>query len=103
MTQTPSIGRIVHYRLRAADDETVGAAVVPAIITCVHSERVVDLTIFLPDAPPRPRISVELDDDGQPGIGRWFWPPRNDGLHVRKLGQTASDGGVGGAAAGTSG
>jgi hypothetical protein len=73
LIQTPSIGRIVHYRLRAQDD-AVGPAIAPAIITRIWSERCVNLTVFLADGPPVTRSSVELED-ATGSIGRWFWPP----------------------------
>lgn len=73
---TPSIGRIVIYRqskAAAVDDDRLH----PAIITHVHSDTCVNLTVFLDQRPPWPcpssmRADQMLDDDG----AAWMWPER---------------------------
>ncbi len=63
--QKPSIGRIVHY-------QSAPGVSVPAIITRVHSDECVNVTVF-PDAhPPCVETSVVLGT----GERMWCWPPR---------------------------
>lgn len=68
-----TIGRIVHYR-----DE--GGAVVPAIVTAVHSDDLVNLTVFNDgNGLTRGETSVEKQDETDGASienRRWFWPPR---------------------------
>ena len=106
----PSIGRIVHYALSAHDADCVngrradalksgfaeqetGAQVhtggmvdtgelVPAILTYVHSETMVNLKVFLDgndDLWVTSRAKHDNPDDeadAPPAPGHWDWPPR---------------------------
>lgn len=88
MNQTPSVGRIVHVHV------ALGVAR-PAIITCVHSESVVDLIAFNVEEPVGNNIVRHVPV--QPwmhaargeAIGNWFWPPHvsvaTDAIDVKRL------------------
>lgn len=67
--QKPSLGRIVLYRheLYSANN---GCA--PAIVTGIHSDGTVDLTVFLAGQAPYCFSCVK---EG-PEEGQWLWPPR---------------------------
>ncbi|MCG8436151.1 MAG: hypothetical protein MJA83_19195, partial [Gammaproteobacteria bacterium] len=56
--QTPAVGRIVHFRCVEGD-------VAPAIITAVHSDRLVNLTVFPDLALPYP--FSKADREREPG------------------------------------
>lgn len=80
----PELGRIVLFHdlvKRSAKDEP-RAVTVPGIITAVHSDSVVDLSVFAPHSDyATSRISVvkvgEPDEDGDVNSARrWSWPPR---------------------------
>ena len=74
MKQTPTIGRVVHYRPGPNDLLEADGDVCAAIITRVWSERCVNLTIFYATAALDVRTSVEIEDE--PGQEyRWSWPP----------------------------
>lgn len=97
MTQTPTIGRIVHYQL-AADDAAIIAEHrartaagdhcntahagdrYPAMIVRVNDTAAwsVNLRVFLDGADDYWCTSREGGPDGATGSldGRWFWPPR---------------------------
>lgn len=65
----PSVGRIVHYKSTDESAHWNHADTHPAIITRVHSDTCVNLTVF-PDANESvTRTSCVL---GQ----QWEWPPR---------------------------
>ena len=64
LNQRPSIGRIVLFR-KAGDT-------LPAIITQVWSQTLVNLTVFTDGGPTEPYSSVEQGDDER----QWNWPPR---------------------------
>jgi hypothetical protein len=68
----PSVGRIVLFY----GIEANGMLEHPAIITQVHSDEVVNLTIFLNAAMPQWRTSVQLYDPNRPRPSYWRWPPR---------------------------
>lgn len=78
----PSIGRIVLYSLSAVESAINWQRECAAIITSVHSDRVVNLTVFTDATWGEPaesikRItSVELSKSGAPEDGTWRWPPR---------------------------
>ena len=65
MSQTPSIGRIVHLQ----DGTKIGAA----IITAVHEDGV-SLTAFQPDYLPG-YVRGHIPYAGDPTPGHWSWPP----------------------------
>lgn len=66
----PSVGRIVHYVPREGMGDPV-----PAIITKVHSELCVNLTIFYDSLLPSIETSVMLKHD-ETDFNAWMWPPR---------------------------
>lgn len=70
--QRPSIGRIVHYHALSSDGPVVTH---PAVVTRVHSDRCVNLTILFDGGAPEPRTSVERATESDVA-GRWSWPPR---------------------------
>lgn len=88
--QSPTVGRIVHYRLSDHDvndiflmvgnaSRMVAGDVLPAMVVTVNeSPGRVGLQVYL-DAPGllwRPdAMGGRLDEIGPIG-GRWFWPPR---------------------------
>lgn len=64
----PTIGRIVLFNSRSEGE-------VPAIVTAVHSDTCVNLTVFNDGGIPSPAISVEEDnefDTSGRGCG-WHW------------------------------
>ena len=65
MEQKPSVGRIVIFN---AGEESEA----PAIITKVHNDTCVNLTVFGSNVQPTTNSSVVL---GHAGYG-WSWPPR---------------------------
>ena len=76
----PSIGRIVHYRLTAAQAESQDPCyeegdVVPGIVTRVHeTPDLVSLRLF-PDSENQTAPTVR--NVGQGDLpGEWDWPPR---------------------------
>lgn len=72
MEQKPSIGRIVHSQAHGSPNGQHKAEARPAIISKVHSETEVDLTVFNPTGLFFNRCSL-----GGPDVpGSWFWPPR---------------------------
>lgn len=72
----PSIGRIVIHRMRRPSGYR---ADYPAMITAVHSETCVNLTVFVDYGPPELCNSQTCIPDPSsadaPEHG-WFWPPR---------------------------
>lgn len=90
MTQTPTVGRIVHYRLTDQDVNDCFTAVGsraavragdvrPAIVIVVdqHDRERVELQVMIGPCTLW-RTSVNGGPDGATGSlnGRWFWPPR---------------------------
>lgn len=57
---TPTVGRVVWFHPDHAHDQPQAA-----IITYVHSERIVNLAAFGPDGNTSPRASVRLLQDGE--------------------------------------
>jgi hypothetical protein len=47
----------------------------PAIITAVHSDQCVNLTVFFDAQQPEPRTSVLHADTAVPGAMCWYSPP----------------------------
>ncbi len=84
---TPTVGRIVHYRLSEQDAERANRQqspdgntarpgdVLPAIVVRVNQGNSVNLQVFL-DGPD----TLWVTSRGLDGIefGCWFWPPRID-------------------------
>ncbi len=66
--QKPSIGRIVHY--------DYNGSIIPAIITKVFSDTVVNLRAF-EDSTGSPLwfTSVKILEGETSSLGLWFWPP----------------------------
>lgn len=86
--QSPSVGRIVHYRLTEHDVNDIFVAhgtatgryeigdVLPAQIIRVYDEgRHIDLSVNLGGALLLRHAVTELPG-GDDGTGQWFWPPR---------------------------
>lgn len=103
IVQKASIGRIVHYKLSEADaaevnrrripldakspganmgfqyhvgNEVAAGDVVPAIITRVWSDFLVNLTVMLDGNDTLWATSRTLVDDSSATGGTWDWPPR---------------------------
>ena len=72
MKQTPSIGRIVHYRRPGSADGKHKAETSPAIITEVYSNDDCQLTIFNPNGMYMARIPYAGDGHIKPS--HWHWP-----------------------------
>lgn len=74
----PSVGRIVHLKTRNLGFERgVDGSIIyeAAIITQVHSETLVNLTVFRRDGRTEPKTSVPFNQDL--GVeNTWCWPPR---------------------------
>ncbi len=66
----PSVGRIVHYSPGIGDPQGQPDPI-PAIMTRVWSEKVVNLTVFFCALEPKPKTSV-IEGEGP---GQWRWPP----------------------------
>jgi hypothetical protein len=63
----PTVGRIVHYRPLGYEvfaHFPTGGQPCAAIVTHVHSDRLVNLTVFDPNGVPYPRSSVTLVQEG---------------------------------------
>ncbi|HEY9473021.1 MAG TPA: hypothetical protein VIS06_04110 [Mycobacteriales bacterium] len=92
MSQTPTIGRIVHYRLSAQDAAIIrdrraatGAHGNPALEGDVYPAEIV--RVFGPADNPDRAVNLQVGLDGEDtywatsrtegdGPGTWFWPPR---------------------------
>lgn len=73
--QKPSIGRIVHFQLPNHMITDVAHLVEPAIITAVHTDEIVDLSVFHRLGGVQGIQDVILQHKpGQPFT--WFWPPK---------------------------
>lgn len=64
---TPSIGRVVLFRLPYQEQD------VPAIVTKVHSDTCVNLMVMYDGGQPAPVMSVSYSEDAQPAT--WHWMP----------------------------
>jgi hypothetical protein len=60
----PTVGRIVHYRQMTPGQFPGSHDVVPAIITHVHSDRLVNLCVFDANGGTHQKTSVKLVQDG---------------------------------------
>lgn len=65
----PSIGRIVHV---VDEKETT----LPAIITCVHSETCINVTVFNENGLTHAVTSLVKVEDTPKYVTDWNWPPR---------------------------
>lgn len=74
---SPTLGRIVLFRLYDNQQDINGAREFPAIITAVHSETCVNLKVFADAEANLWMTSIEFhpEDSGHAGI--CFFPPRN--------------------------
>ena len=73
MTQTPTVGRIVHYQSFGTPGGEYKPEARAAVVTRVHSDTYVDLCVLNPGGIFF-NTSVQFDADGKPGT--WRWPPR---------------------------
>ncbi len=80
----PSIGRVVHYRPLEEDRDDIRHA---AIITTVHTDDCVNLTVFDSVGVPYHRQSVVLIQDGEilPNAGECEWMPYQHGQKVEEV------------------
>ena len=67
MNITPTVGRVVHYHPGSADGMARGGQPLAAIVTYVHSDTCVNLTVFDSNGESYGRTSVLL---AQPGANR---------------------------------
>jgi len=86
--QKPSVGRIVLMPVDAINLPSNGAEVVPAIITRVWSDSLVNVQAFLDSGPVVAKTSVKLYDTAEDAAAgapsaqrayaelRCYWPPR---------------------------
>lgn len=77
-SRLPTLGRIVLYRQPASEQPVNGGSVHPAVITRVHSDELVNLTVFFDAAPPAPRTSIlskAAAGGDMSGSPFWDWPP----------------------------
>lgn len=80
-TQTPTVGRSVHFtdivRTYDADGKPQGTPTVHAATIAAVNGDTVNLSVVNPDGTTAPRLSVSLTEEeaGTPGaVGRWCWP-----------------------------
>jgi hypothetical protein len=76
--QRPTIGRIVHYKVNAAQAGHAARAgeVLPAIIVAVGEGDLVSLQVFLNGSGTLYMTDrAEAQGEGH-GAGTWAWPPR---------------------------
>ena len=72
MQNKPSVGRIVHYYGASGDGPHA------AIVTAVHSDTLVSLTVFPDGGLASPQANVVQSDAAYAnGFSRWEWPPRS--------------------------
>lgn len=71
----PSIGRIVHYQAHGSPDGTHKSVPRAAIITAVHNDTDVALTVFNPSGMFFNEHCL-FDDSETPRGGTWRWPPK---------------------------
>ena len=65
--QKPSVGRIVHY--------SHSGTPLAAIITMVHTDTTINLTVFAQNGDSWGRQTVSYNED-RVTHGTWSWPPR---------------------------
>lgn len=71
----PSVCRVVLFDSPDKDQRGHTNDPVPAMITQVWDNDVVDLTVFRNMMDPLPIANVQFSEDPTAGM-RWFWPPR---------------------------
>lgn len=80
----PTVGRIVHYNA-SGTQEDYDAGLSPgrpyaAMVTCVHFENMVNVTVFNANGQPHPRCSVYVRPEPAEGCDREprtaYWPKR---------------------------
>lgn len=83
MSQKPSIGRTVIYRLNESEVATNGGSTVaPAVITRVWTDTLVNLRILFDSSEVGHRTSVPISDlgedenEGHAKPFSWYWPAR---------------------------
>jgi hypothetical protein len=76
---SPTVGRIVWYRPRRTDEHLFGEPGQPlaAIVTSVHHDREVSLSVFSPSGATigRRRVQLLQDDDPLPDASYAEWMP----------------------------
>ena len=73
----PTVGRVVHFYTSQMLHQSNGLGEGPyaAIISQVHSDPCVSLTVFPPFIPPYSASNV-MEGTAQDSGNRWCWPPR---------------------------
>ena len=66
----PTVGRIVHYR------DTADADALAAVVCAVLEDGSLALSIFNANGHPSGARGVLHEDDAEPGVPRWSWPPK---------------------------
>lgn len=74
--QKASIGRIVLFKSQNLSDMGNGATEVPAIITRVWGDAMVNLLVFRDGTDPLTKTSVGREDAHPGSSYSWRWPPR---------------------------
>lgn len=74
---TPTVGSIVHYYVEDAYKQTSGMGQGPyaAIVTCVHSNAIVDLMVLQPADVRHAGSVIRLEDASEVPVSYWTWPP----------------------------
>lgn len=70
--QKPSIGRIVHWYARDAENWLDGQAFAAAIITRVNDDDTVNVTVFPDGPPPFGKTHIPYGQAAE-AADRWFW------------------------------
>ena len=71
--QSPSIGRVVHYRGPGTANGQFVPTTYPAIITAVHGDTCVDLFVMTKVGMMNLTSILLAEEPDQPS--RWSWPP----------------------------
>lgn len=73
MTQTPTVGRIVHYQAYGTPGGEHPSVPRAAIVTAVHDTETVDLCVLNPTGM---FFNQRCKFSDEPKGGCWRWPPR---------------------------